>query len=89
MFLAHHATPESSSTYLFNVSIDLEGLAFPFRSAEPLGLPSAMRHVDELGRTLHSTRAHGRGRAEGSERLFISCPRKYVIVFANRSTKNG
>ena len=26
-------------------------------------------------------------RADWSERLFRSCPRKYVIVFANRSTK--
>jgi hypothetical protein len=41
MFLAHHATPESSSTYLFNVSMAFEGLAFPFPSAAPFGLSSS------------------------------------------------
>lgn len=43
---AHNPNSESSSTYLFNLSIAFEGLAFPFPSAEPFGFAQGREHIE-------------------------------------------
>jgi len=59
--------------------------------SKPSGLSAALgalRHVDELMSSRSPPKGSGsKTRAEWSEHLLRSCSRKYVLVFANRSTK--